>query len=177
MNIIALIGSPRKGSNTDILVDQLLEGAQSKGHTSSKIYLYDLEILPCLDCRACKKGDSRCALKDDMQKIYPKLEESDCIIFGTPVYWYGPTGKMKLFLDRLRPFIANKKLEGKRGAVVVPSAEGTQASGPLIEMFRMSLKYLGVKYLGAIIAKAYERKEIENDKGALKRAYDFGTKL
>jgi multimeric flavodoxin WrbA len=177
MNILALIGSPRKGSNTDLLVDQVLMGAQSKGHTRSKIYLYDLEILPCLDCRACKKGDFHCALKDDMQKVYPELEDSDCIIFGTPVYWYGPTGKMKLFLDRLRPFIASKKLEGKRGAVVVPSAEGAQASGPLIEMFRMSFEYIGIKYLGAIIAIAYERKEIENDKDALKKAYDFGIKL
>ena len=177
MNIIALVGSPRKGSNTDILVDQVLSGVQSKGHTSSKLYLYDFEILPCLDCQSCKKGDLRCALKDDMQKIYPQLENSDCIIFGTPIYWYGPSGKMKLFLDRLRPFIDSKKLEGKRGAVVVPSAEGAPASGPTIEMFRLSLKYLGVKYLGAIIAKAEERREIEKDKNALKRAYDFGAKL
>ena len=177
MKILGLIGSPRKGSNTDLLVDQLLGGAQSKGHTISKLFLYDLEILPCLDCRACKKGDFHCALKDDMQKIYPQLEESDCIIFGTPVYWYGPTGKMKLLLDRLRPFIASKKLEGKKGAVVVPSAEGASASGPLIEMFRLSFKYLGVKYLGAIIATAYERKEIEGDKDTLKKAYNFGVKL
>jgi multimeric flavodoxin WrbA len=177
MNVIALVGSPRKGSNTDLLIDQVLAGAQNKGHTISKIYLYDLEILPCLDCRACKKGDFHCALKDGMQEIYHQLEESDCIIFGTPVYWYGPTGKMKLLLDRLRPFIANKKLEGKRGAIVVPSAEGAPASGPTIEMFRLSFAYLGVKYLGAIITKAYERKEIENDKSALKKAYDFGVKL
>jgi len=49
-----------------------------------------------------------------MKKIYPKMEKADLILFGTPNYWYGPTGKMKLLIDRMRPFVANKKLKGKK---------------------------------------------------------------
>ncbi len=179
MKILALIGSPRTGGNTDILVKEILRGAKSKGYLVERLDLYDYEILPCLDCRRCKRSESgyTCALMDGMKEIYPMLENSDCIIFGTPIYWYGPTAKMKLLIDRLRPFIANGKLKGKKGAVVVPSEEGSECCGPLMEMFRMSFDYLGMEMAGSILAKAYERGEILERPEELKRAYDLGKSL
>ena len=53
MKILALNGSPRKGSNTDILVDETLKGLADKNHSHEKVYLYKHEILPCIDCRKC----------------------------------------------------------------------------------------------------------------------------
>ncbi len=85
-----------------------------------------------------------------------KAEKADLIVFGTPVYWCGPTAKMKLLIDRMRQFIASGKLKGKRGVVVTPSEEGESCCGPLMEMFRMSFEYLGMTYAGSILAKAYE---------------------
>jgi len=177
MKILALIGSPRSGGNTDILVDCMLHGAQSKGHDIDKLYLYDYEILPCIDCRGCKRGDLVCGLKDPMAEIYPLLEAADIIIFGTPVYWYGPTAKMKLLIDRLRPFIANRRLTGKGGIIVVPSEEGPGCCGPLSEMFKMSFEYLGMKAKGSILSQAYEKGEIREMPGELRRAYELGKSL
>ncbi len=177
MKILALVGSPRKGSNTDILVDRILKGCKTNSNKSEKLYLYDYDISPCIDCRHCKKGDYVCNLNDGMHEIYPKMQDADLIIFGTPIYWYGPTGVMKLFIDRLRPFIANRKLNGKKGVIVVPSEEGQDACGPLIDMFRMSFDYLGVDFAGKILAKAYERGEIKENRGELERAYEFGRSL
>jgi multimeric flavodoxin WrbA len=179
VKILALMGSPRTGGNTEILVGEILRGAESKGHAAERLRLYDYDILPCLDCRSCKrsKGGYTCSLKDGMKEIYPMLENSDCIIFGTPIYWYGPTAKMKLLIDRLRPFIANGKLNGKKGAIVVPSEEGPGCCGPLMEMFRMSFDYLGMEMAGSILAKAYERGEIKESPGELKRAYELGKSL
>ena len=114
MKVLGLIGSPRKHSNTDLLVSKILEGASANNNQTEKLYLYGLNISPCLDCRGCKKGNFRCVVDDDMQILYPKLEDADVIVFGTPLYWYGPTGKMKLMIDRLRPFSASKKLKGKK---------------------------------------------------------------
>jgi len=112
VKILALIGSPRKGGNTDILVEQILQGGKTKGHTSEKLYLYRYKIAPCVDCRNCKKGDYVCTVKDGMQEIYPKMEEADVVIFGTPLYWWGPSGQMKLLMDRMRPFVANSRICG-----------------------------------------------------------------
>jgi len=103
MQILALIGSPRKGGNSDVLVDELLAHSLRNGHAARKVYLYDYDIRPCLDCRRCQKGDHTCALPDAMPELYGLLTSAEVIVFATPVYWYGPTAKMKLLIDRLRP--------------------------------------------------------------------------
>jgi len=177
VKILALIGSPRKSGNTDILVDQVLQGSKTKGHTGEKIYLYDYEIAPCTDCRKCKKGDFVCAVDDGMQEIYPKIQEADLIIFGTPLYWFGPTGKMKLLMDRMRPFVTNEKIRGKKGAVVASSGEETKSCEPLIEMFHLTFDYLGMEFAGKVLAQAYEKGEISQNQEALKKAYEFGISL
>ena len=127
MKVLGLVGSPRKGSNTDLLVSAVLDGAASNGDSSEKVYLYDFVLLPCLDCRACKAGVHHCAVNDDMQALYPKLAEADGIVFGTPLYWYGPSAKMKLLVDRLRPFIPSGALKGKKAVLAIPSEEGADA--------------------------------------------------
>ena len=177
MKILALIGSPRKRSNTDTLVEETLKGCQENGHACEKIYLYDYEISPCIDCRKCKKDNYVCVIDDGMQAIYPKMDGADLIIFGTPNYWYGPTAKMKLLIDRMRPYVANGKLRGKKAVVITPAAEGPKACGPLIEMFRLSFDYLEMEFAGKILATAYERGEIKENEKELKKAYDFGISL
>ena len=98
-----------------------------------------------------------------MQEIYLRLEDADIIVFGMPIYWYGPTAKMKLLIDRLRPFIASRRLEGKKGIIVVPSEEGPECCGPIQEMFRMSFDYLGMengrKHFGQGLRAQRDRKE------------------
>lgn len=177
MHVIGLVGSPRKGSNTDLLVDSVLDGAGTSGHTTEKLYLYDLDIEPCLDCKACKKGSYKCALIDDMQTIYPKLQEADVIVFGTPLYWYGPSAKMKLLIDRLRPFTASKKLKGKRAVLVVPSEEGADACNFIVGMFGLSFDYLGVDLIAKLLARASERAEVKAQPQTLAEAFVVGKCL
>jgi multimeric flavodoxin WrbA len=179
LRILALMASPRRQGNTDILVDEILQGALESGHYVEKLRLYDFEIHPCIDCRRCKKseGGFACGIKDGMQEIYPRLERADIIIFGTPVYWYGPTAKMKLFIDRLRPFIASRRLSGKRGMAVVPSEEGPGCCGPLLQMLQMSFDYLGMKDAGCLLARAYEQGEIKDDAGQMERAREMGASM
>jgi multimeric flavodoxin WrbA len=154
-----------------------LKGSKRGKHTTQKIYLYDYEILPCMDCRDCKKGDYVCTLNDGMKKIYPKMEKADLIIFGTPNYWNGPTGKMKLLIDRMRPFVPSRKLKGKKCVIVSPSGEGPNSCRLLVEMLRLSCDYLGMKFAGKVLAKAYEKGEILKNQKALEKAYKLGTSL
>ena len=177
MKILALNGSARKRGNTDILIDQILKGSKRGKHTTQKLYLYDYEILPCMDCRDCKKGDYVCTLNDGMKKIYPKMEKADLIIFGTPNYWNGPTAKMKLLIDRMRPFVPSRKLKGKKWVIVSPSGEGPNSCRLLVEMLRLSCDYLGMKFAGKVLVKAYEKGEILKNQKALEKAYKLGTSL
>lgn len=177
MRILALIGNPRKGGNTDRLVEQILTNSRVKGHATEKLFLYDYEIAPCVDCRNCQKSNGQCSINDGMRDIYPKIENADIIIFATPLYWYGPSGKMKLLIDRMRPYLTNKKLVGRKGLLVVPSEEGPNACRPLLQMFRKSFAYLGIEYAGKVFVRAYEKEEVHANKEALKRADEIANSL
>ena len=177
MKVLALVGSPRKNGNTDILVDKLLDGASSEGCSVEKAYLYDMDIRPCIDCRNCKKGSFECATEDDMQILYPRLEEADVLVFGTPLYWYGPTAQMKLFIDRLRPFVASKKLKRKKAILVVPSEEGMAACKHLVGMFKLSLEYLNVQLANTLLVKAYEKGEVREQPDILRSAFTIRRSL
>jgi multimeric flavodoxin WrbA len=177
MRVLGLVGSPRKGGNTDIMVDAVLERARGNGHETEKVYLYEESIGPCIDCRGCKKGDLVCIVEDGMQKIYPKLDSANAIVFGTPVYWVGPSGTMKQLFDRLRPYFGNGRIKGKKAILVAPAGDGPSEADLLTEMFRRSFEYLKIEFLGYALGKAYDRKEILNDKQAMDRAAELGASL
>ncbi|MEM2146908.1 MAG: flavodoxin family protein [Candidatus Jordarchaeaceae archaeon] len=176
MKVTALVGSPRKGGNTDLLIDKILEGAKNAGASTRKIYLYDQMILPCADCRKCLK-DLKCRENDDMQKIYQEIDDSDVIIFGTPIYWYTMSAVMKLLVDRLRPYTANNKLRGKRAALVIPSAEGIEACKDLLKIFTDIFNVLEVRLVDSLCVKAYELGEVKNQFESLEKAYRLGESI
>ena len=177
MNVIGLVASPRRGANTDLLVSSILYGAGSSGHAVEKVNLYDIDIGPCVDCLACKQGKNRCVIGDGMQMLYPKIEAADVIVFGTPLYWYGPTAKMKLLIDRLRPFVPSKKFNGKKAIIVMPSEEGAQACCFAVGMFKSSFDYLGVELIGKILPKTTERTSIKKQPEIMNKAFELGKNL
>jgi multimeric flavodoxin WrbA len=99
LKIVGIIGSPRKGMNTDTLVTKALEGAKSIGAEVEKIYLNDLQIMPC---QACKKfpAPDYCFYRDGMDKIYDALETADALVVGAPAYFGSYSAQLKLLIDR-----------------------------------------------------------------------------
>ena len=162
-NILILIGSPRRKGNTVDMAGMLLAELEGKGFQSEMLFLGEQNIGPCIDCRACKKGDLICTVKDGMQTIYPKLDEADLVIFGNPIYWSGPSAQTKLLVDRLRPYYGNKKLSGKKAALLLPAGFGSSDCDLTIEMFRRITEALGIAFLGAATAKAFDIGDASND--------------
>jgi multimeric flavodoxin WrbA len=178
VQVLALVGSPRKGGNTDVLVDELLRAARANGHSSSKVRLVELAIGPCRDCRACKRReDHSCVVEDDMSGLYAELERADVIVFGTPIYWYGPSAQMKPMIDRLRAFSGTGKLRGKTGVLVLPSQEGPSCCGPTVDMFAMIFRFLEMRAGGAVLATAYDKAEVLGRPKDLARARELGASL
>jgi multimeric flavodoxin WrbA len=105
VKILGLVGSPRKGGNTDTLVERVLEGAKSNMAEVEKVFLGDLNIHPCQGAFSCE-ARKRCVLPDDMQPLYETLQKADGIVVGTPVYVGNASGPLVNFLDRCRPFIS-----------------------------------------------------------------------
>jgi multimeric flavodoxin WrbA len=178
VQILALLGSPRKGGNTDLLLDELLGAAQANGHAVDTVRLAELSIAPCSDCRACKRReDHGCAIDDDMKGLYVQLERADVIVFGTPIYWYGPSAQMKPMIDRLRAFSGTGKLHGKTGLLVLPSQEGPACCGPTVDMFAMIFRFLGMRQGGVVLATAYDKGEVRDRPQDLAEARRLGASL
>lgn len=153
--ILGFVGSPRRGGNTDLLVQEVLAGAREAGADTDLVHLADLNIRECDGCHACWRGKP-CSKRDDMAEIYRKISAADVLIFGTPVYWYGPSGLMKLLIDRFVYFNcpANRiQVRGKTAAVVIPFEEETlETAQPVAEFFAKSLAYLEIRLYGRLLA-------------------------
>lgn len=163
MNTEILIGSPRKNGNTATMAKVLANELLNKSVDINTTFLYDYEIKPCIDCRGCKKGDLVCVLKDDYAFFSERMESADIIVFGTPIYWYGPTAKTKLLIDRFRPYFTSKKLQGKKAILLLPAGDGAGDCDLTIEMFCRVFKTLGIEYLGAVTSKSYDIGDAAND--------------
>jgi multimeric flavodoxin WrbA len=181
VEILAVMGSPRTGGNTDLLVSRIAEGAGAAGAEVETIRLGELQIRECDGCHACWRGRP-CSKNDDMRPLYPKIAASEVIVFGTPVYWYGPTALMKAFVDRFVYFnvAANRSLiRGKRAAVAVVLEEThEQTWRPVVEFFEKTLAYLEMELAGTIVVSGVGKKgEILTRPERLEEAYRLGTSL
>jgi len=99
MNVVGIVGSPRKHMNTDVLVQRVLDGCREAGATVATVYLNDLDIQPCQACREEQDG-SGCIHNDGMDVLYEAFEMADALVLGTPVYYNSVSAQMKLMIDR-----------------------------------------------------------------------------
>jgi multimeric flavodoxin WrbA len=155
MKLLAILGSPRSNGNTDILAGKILDGAKSVGMETECVALRALDIQPCTGCDRCWKNDKPCIFTDDMTGLYGGISRSDVLLFATPVYWYGPTTIMKALLDRFVVFCRPRGkplIEGKSAILVSAyEEEGPEAVEPMLRMFELSFRYLGLRWIDRLI--------------------------
>jgi multimeric flavodoxin WrbA len=182
MKVLGVIGSPRRDGNTSILIDEVLRGARDVGAIVQKIFLNDLDIKPCQStCSANCKKTGNCTIDDDMSPLYDELYDSNVIILGTPVYWYGPSAQLKTFIDRWFAFSHPEfinRMTGKKMILVAPFEEtDISASDALVEMISRSAKYLKMELLRTLLVTAGEKGAVRNNKVAMTQAYRMGLDL
>ena len=108
MNLLAIVGSPRKGKATDTLVDKAIEGVKSQSPNChvKKLHLIDHDIKFCRNCLVCRDSRTKdpvakCTIRDDMDAIREDVLQSDALIFGTPVHMGYATAIMMSFFERI----------------------------------------------------------------------------
>lgn len=117
-----------------------------------------------------------------MGAIYTKIAACDAVVFGTPVYWYGPTALMKALVDRFVYFNceANRPMvRGKRAAVAVVLEETHEETWrPVVEFFRRSLGYLEMDLAEIIVVPGVgEKGAIRRESLRLEEAHRVGNRL
>jgi multimeric flavodoxin WrbA len=104
MKITAVLGSPRKGGNSDTLADAFLQHALGLGAEVERFKLNELRYSGCLACNVCKTTSEKCVLKDDLAQVLEATRRCDTLVLATPVYFADATAQMKGYLDRLYSF-------------------------------------------------------------------------
>ena len=175
--ILGIIGSPRKKGNTKVLVEEVLKGAEAAGAEKNSINLYDYEIRPCVACDGCMET-KRCVVDDGMTRLRLMLDEADIIVFGTPVYWWGPSAQFKAFMDRWYNPGVREKIAGKKVIIAITMGDSEPATAShTAGMLNDALDYLGTDIVATIIAmNNYNIGDILKDENVMAKAYEAGGK-
>ncbi len=102
--IIAVNAGPRKGWNTDTLINEAIKGAESAGAEVSKFDLFRLErYTGCISCFGCKKEKYKghCINRDGLTPVLDAIRESDGLIIGSPNYLSEATASFRALYERL----------------------------------------------------------------------------
>jgi len=174
VKVLGITCSPRKGGNTNILVEEALTSARDCGAETELLTVWDKDIKPCDGCYSCIKT-GKCHIKDDMQEIYLKLLDADGIIWGTPVYFFDVTAQAKILVDRSYALYTNSRLTNKVGGVIsVAGSLGHQSVWNLFNAF-FSLNHMFSADF--VYGYAREKGDIRKDKHAMKAARELGRQI
>ena len=164
MKYLALIGSPRKNGNTDIMADEVLRGASDAGCSVEKIYLDDYKIRPIADVGDCKTSERIDARSDDdFPGLLEKFLDSDVIVISSPVYWQGLSAQLKCFIDRLSSYFRRppyaQRFDGKGYIVVCAYGRAEKDHGKWVtEPTKVTVEMLRGHYLGDVCASNVQKK-------------------
>ena len=181
--VLVILGSPRRKGNSSTLAAQISRGAKSAGAEVETVFLHALKISPCRGRDTCKKQDSKgCAIKDDMQEIYPKLTKADAWVIASPVYWFTMSAQTKIFMDRCYALTAyaENPFVGKRIAIAMSYGDADPfGSGCVnaLRTFQDAYRYAGSKIVGMVYGSAIEAGEIADNKALMREAEELGKRL
>lgn len=165
MYALAINGSPRKGGNTEFLLNTVLEPLNEQGWKTEYLHIGAHKVKGCMACYKCwESKDFKCAIKNDsFNEIFAKILEADAIIIGSPTYFASVTAETKGLLDRVG-FVSRANgnpLFGKIGAAVVAMRRG--GGVPAFDTINHMYQICGMILPGSI----YWNQGIGMEKGAV----------
>ena len=183
MKVLGISASPRRGGNTEILLDRALEGAASRGAATEKVILNELRYKPCQECGGCS-STGVCVIHDDMRLIYAKLSNADAIIVSSPIFFGTISAQLKAMIDRhqcswiskyvLKKCSLSRKM--RKGAFLCVGGSGVR------KFFEHAKKIVRIFFATLDIAYTHElfypgiddKGGILKNKKALDEAYEIG---
>ncbi len=134
MKVLLVNGSPHIDGTTKFALKEVEKSLNEEGIETEIIDLGSNPINDCVACNYCK-NNNECIFNDIVNEFNKKAKEADGFIFGSPVYFAHPTGRILSFLDRV--FYSNKNIfKNKVGAsIVVSRRSGTTASFDILNKY------------------------------------------
>ena len=177
MNILILSGSPRKGGNTDLLVEAFVKGALQKHHVEV-VSVRDYKVSPCMGCNVCfVSKDNTCAQKDDMTIIYEKMAHADMLVIASPVYFYGLSAQLKAVIDRFHNPIRDTFRIKKMALLLVGAATLPELFDSILAQYQLCLNFFKLEDVGRVLVHGVKDKSNIKNTNALNEAFELGKSI
>lgn len=175
--IVILVGSMRKGGNTDLLAQSFAEGA-SKNNIVELVSVADYSINPCIGCNSCfTRENNLCFQNDDMTEIYDKLRNADIVAVASPVYFYGISAQLKAVIDRLHTPMRNEFHIKKLALLLVGAATLPELFDSIKMQYQLILNFFHLEDLGMVLVRGVKEKGDILKTEALEQAYNLGLSI
>ncbi len=140
MKVLMLNGSPKENGNTYNALLEIGKQLEKEGIDYEIFQIGGKPVRDCIGCGQC--SEQGCVFTDDdVNEFVCKAKEADGFVFGTPVYYAHPSGRILSFLDRAF-YSGSRYFAHKPGAsVAVARRGGTSAS------FDVLNKYFGISQM------------------------------
>ncbi|HOS82406.1 MAG TPA: flavodoxin family protein [Methanolinea sp.] len=122
IKVLAFAGSPRRGGNSETLLDWVLQAMEQEGGVAiEKVVLTEANVNPCRGCNACEKLN-KCVQRDGMDYLHDRIVDADCLILAAPIFCMGICAQAKALIDRFQVFRSRKFV--LKLPVVAPEKKG-----------------------------------------------------
>ncbi|MFC1725877.1 flavodoxin family protein [candidate division KSB1 bacterium] len=181
-NVVIINGATRIKGNTDTLIKKIIESSTDPNLNIKLYTLRDKKIDDCIGCYNCYEKN-KCSIKDDMREIHEAIQTANLLIFASPLYWWGVTGLMKTFIDRLYLYYPLKNrhlISGKKAIIITTMAvkEVQEEAKILIEFYRLLFNRLDIKTVDTVFFSGIMKKgELLENEGFINKAHLMGKNL
>lgn len=100
-NIVAINASPRRGGNTETLLERFLRGASGQGAVIKSFVLAEMEFSPCMECEGLG-NNTGCVVNDELQELFPEVDKADVVVLGAPIFFGSLCAQAKMMVDRFQ---------------------------------------------------------------------------
>jgi multimeric flavodoxin WrbA len=187
MKVIAFLGSPREGGNSDLLLREVIKAVEESGSDVRLFLLNEMNIMPCQNCGGCDETGV-CIYDDDMTQIYEAIRAADRVILASPIFFFGVSAQAKAMVDRCQAFWCEKYLlkksipagpHGRKGLLLLVGGMkkeiGLECSEATAKAFFRTISVPEHKTFGYLSVDA--KGDILKHPAALKEAYEAGREL
>lgn len=176
MKVLLVNGSAHKNGCTYTALDIIAGALQEEKIETEIIYIGNEPMRDCIACHKCREI-GRCIFEDGVNRFVEKAAEADGFVFGSPVYYAHPTGRLLTFMDRA--FYSGAKNFAFKPAASVVSARrsGTTASFDVINKYYtiLSMPVVSSTYWNAV--HGYTPEDVRKDEEGVMTMYNLGKNM
>jgi len=176
MKVLLVNGSSREHSCTNAALCEVERALQEEGIETERFFIGNQPLPDCIACRKCREL-GRCIFDDMVNEFAQKAKSADGFVFGSPVYYAHPSGRLLTFMDRA--FYSAPGAFAYKPAAAVLSARraGTTASFDVINKYFTicSMPVVSSTYWNHVYGAQPE--EVAQDKEGLMTMYNIGKNM